>query len=169
MTRLSKRPKRHGGVYSEMDYEFLAGGPHGVACAMTDAEVAGDDNAIREAWEALRDTILPAWIRKRPGTRCWAWWHFDAKQFENGRRRRIDGGVHPFDNAARSLRVAQTDSTSFWNKAYSLRFGLPAAFIFPFDDDLYRDYMANRPGSKIFEGEWEFLVRHNLLVAEDSP
>lgn len=168
MTRLSKRPKRHGGVYSEMDIGFLSRGPHGVPCAMTTAEVAGDDDAIKAAWESLKATILPAWIRERPGTRCWGSWHCEFPE----RRQRIDGKPHPFDNKERSLHVARTDRPDFWKKAYSLRFGMPSAFIPPFDSDLLHDFMENilhGRESEIFEQEWSYLARLNLLLPEDSP
>ena len=69
----------------------------------------------------------------------------------------------------RSLHVANRDDKHFWKKAYALHWGLPACFIFPFDQDLHQDYMAHRLDTKLFEGEWEFLVRHDLLRPEDSP
>ena len=32
---------------------------------------------MREAWELVRDDVLPAFIRKYPGRRPFAWWIFD--------------------------------------------------------------------------------------------
>lgn len=55
-----------------------------------------DVYAMSQAWEALRDAILPEWIRQHPGTRPRGWWLFDMP--EGFRRERIDGGQHPFDD-----------------------------------------------------------------------
>jgi hypothetical protein len=168
MTRLSKRPKRHGGIYGDLDVEFLSGGPHGVPCAMTDADDRGDDDAIRRGWDSLKATIMPAWISERPGTRPYSWWKFESSD----RRRRIDGKPHPFDNKARSLHIAKSDNPEFWKRAYALNRGMPACFIPPFDDDLSRDFMQNilhGRDSEIFEPEWSYLQRLNLLLPEDSP
>lgn len=33
---------------------------------------------VKAAWEALRDHILPDWIRRHPGSRPFAWWCFDS-------------------------------------------------------------------------------------------
>jgi hypothetical protein len=133
------------------------------------ADDSGDVDTIRAAWGELRSTILPAWIRERPGTRPYGWWRFDAPP--PARRERIDGGIHPHDNAARKLHIAKSDREDFWRRAYGLHFGLPGLFIFPHDKDLYDDWWATFRGgeSKIWEPEWSFLVRHNLLLPEDSP
>lgn len=48
-------------------------------------------DAMREAWEDLRDELLPAWIAENPGTRPWAWWKFDAPE----PRRRIQRVLTP--------------------------------------------------------------------------
>jgi hypothetical protein len=96
------------------------------------------------------------WIREKPGMRPWAWWAYEAP----GRRERTDGGVHPFDNKDRTLKVAASDNQEFWRKAYSLFWGYPGAHIMPFDRDIK---------ASCFEQDWEYLVRHNLLLPEDSP
>ena len=69
--------------------------------------------------------LLPEFVRKHPGERPWAWWQFDSP----GRRERTDGGLHPFDNSDRKLHVAKSENKSFWEAAYRLYFGYPAAFI----------------------------------------
>jgi hypothetical protein len=135
---------------------------------MTDADDRGDDEAIRRAWDELRGSLLPAWSRERPGTRPYAWWRFEAPE----RRRRIDGQPHPFDDKARTLHVAQSNRPEFWKAAYDLRWGMPRAFIPPFDDDVHDDFMQNilhGRDSQIFEPEWSYLQRLGLLLPEDSP
>jgi hypothetical protein len=172
MPRPVRRGKSRRAGYDDLDIEFLLRGPHGVPCELTSAEEAGDNETIREAWESMRSTLLPQWIRELPGTRPWAWWTYDAANYEDGRRRRIDGKPHPFDNKERSLAVAKSDNGQFWRKAYALSWGLPATFIPPHDIDLHEDFMRNKLNgreSEIFEPEWSFITRHNLLLPEDSP
>jgi hypothetical protein len=135
---------------------------------MTTAEAAGDDEAIRAAWAALQSTIMPAWIQRRPGTRPWAWWKFEAPE----RRRTVGGRIHPFDDPRRKLAVAKSDRKNFWRVAYALHRGMPRMFLMPFDEDCQRDFMHNilaGRDSEIFEPEWSYLQRHNLLLPGDSP
>ena len=152
MPRFSRKSKRRTG-----DDEFIVKHLHGGIClaCMVDHELHTTDS-VRLVWEKLRDTVLPAFIQENPGQRPWAWWEFDAP----GRRERIDGGLHPFDNKARTLHVASVDNPNFWKVAYRLTFGLPSAFIPPYDSGLK---------TEMFEPEWSFLVRHNLLLPQDSP
>jgi len=39
-----------------------------------------NEAARRELWERARDTVLPVWLRERPGTRPSLWWQFDAPE-----------------------------------------------------------------------------------------
>lgn len=48
-----------------------------------------DLNLAREAWEELRDELLPEFSRENPFSRPWAWWCFDAPE---PRREAADGG-----------------------------------------------------------------------------
>ena len=168
MPRPARRNKSRRSGYTTLDIKFLADGPHGVPCAMTTAEMSGDEDAIKAAWESLRATIMRDWIRRKPGTRCWGWWRFDSPE----KRRRIDGKVHPFDDPARSLAVARTDRPNAWKLAYALYLGMPSTHIPPHDADIHADFMQNTlhgRESELFEPEWSYLVRHNLLTTEDSP
>ncbi len=89
----------------------------------------------------------------------------------NRRGERIDDKPHPFDDKARILHVAKSDNPGAWKRAYQLHFGLPGSHIMPFDRDICTDFVRNilhGRESTIFEPEWSFLVRHGLLVNEDS-
>ena len=168
MPRPARRSKSRRSGYSAMDVAFLSAGPHGVPCLMTAAETSGDEATIREAWNELRDAILTKWIAEKPGSRPWGWWRFDSL----GRRERTDGRPHPFDDKARTLHVAASDRPDFWKRAYRLTWGMPSIYISPFDRDLYDDFMVNILAgreSTIFEPEWSYLARLNLLLPEDSP
>ena len=48
---------------------------------------------IAEIWKKTGEQITQNWIAKRPGTRPWAWWKFDAIEL----LRCLDG-EHPFEN-----------------------------------------------------------------------
>lgn len=48
-----------------------------------------DLNLAREAWEELREELLPEFIASKPFARPWAWWVFDAPE---PRREAVDGG-----------------------------------------------------------------------------
>jgi hypothetical protein len=39
-----------------------------------------DHRALRPAWEAARDELLPQWIKEHPGTRPFAWRGIDAPE-----------------------------------------------------------------------------------------
>jgi hypothetical protein len=127
-----------------------------------------DTTAAQAYWESHRERLLLQWCKARPGTRPYWWWRTEAP----GRRETRNGRIHPFDDKQRTLHVASSDSEVLWRKAYQLHWGLPSCMIPPFDTDLIHDFhkrfMPNHE-SDIFEEEWYFLSRHNLLREEDSP
>ncbi len=153
MPRFSRKSKRRSGGENEHLVEHLLEG-NCLDCLIDPA--THDRQDLRQEWNRLRDTLLPAFVREHPGERPWAWWEFDSP----GRRERLRGGLHPFDNKERTLAVAKSDNPNFWKSAYRLWFGLPSCFIPPFDHGTKADQ---------FEATWEYLVRHNLLLPEDSP
>jgi hypothetical protein len=157
MPRVLRRAKRRSAGYTEWHVYQLQAGIEFAELGFGWQERFREAEA-REGWEIMREKILADWIREQPGTRPWAWWRWDAPQ--PARRERVDGGVHPHDNKARTLKVASADSEYFWRVAYRLPFGLPSCYIPPFDNGLK---------TEMFEPEWSFLVRHKLLLPADSP
>jgi len=78
MPRVRRIPKHRRGVGHQHLFQLRVGHDY-----FGDAFGNGDsfDEAFaREAWEQYRDQILAEWITKRPGTRPWAWWEFDAPE-----------------------------------------------------------------------------------------
>jgi hypothetical protein len=157
MARVLRKAKRRSAGYNEWHVYQLRTGIEFLDLGFGWQENFREDEA-REAWEIMREKIMADWVREQPGTRPWAWWRWDAPQ--PARRERVDGLPHPFDNAARTLKVAGSDSEYLWRRAYGLSFGLPSAHIMPFDKGLK---------TEMFEPEWSFLQRHNLLRPDDSP
>jgi hypothetical protein len=159
MPRFSRKSRRRTGDDADR-VERLLSGFYIERCPFGD-----DEAAMRAEWNELRDSLLAKWIADRPGTRPWGWWAFDAPE----RRRTVGGRIHPFDCKKRTLHVAKSDHDFFWKRAYALHWGLPACFIPPFDMDLYADFMRHWPDTKLFEPEWSYLARLDLLTEEDSP
>jgi hypothetical protein len=155
MARVLRKSKRRREKYGDEIAEHLFEG-HCLPC-MADPTIHTDAE-MKVAWADLRHSLLPEFVRQHPGQRPWAWWAFDAPT--PGRRERIDDGVHPFDNPARTLHVASCDGEYLKSVAYELSFGLPRVLIPPFDKGIKYDS---------YEPEWSFLVRHGLLLPEDSP
>jgi hypothetical protein len=102
MPRVRKQSKRRRTTWGHWHVEqLLTGMPFfPEECFGSDCGLDGDVDwaEMQRAWESLRDTLLPQWIRERPGSRPYAWWCFDAPE----RRRRIDGKPHPFDRPGRT-------------------------------------------------------------------
>jgi hypothetical protein len=118
------------------------------------APEACTEEELRETWEREKDSLIREWVRERPGTRPWAFWEWD----DNGKPRRLEvkDGVHPFDNKERTLWIANSDTEYLWKVGYELHWGRPRC-ITKFDHGIK------------YEDEWEYLVRYNLLLPEDSP
>lgn len=96
-----------------------------------------DRDAVAEAWEELRDELLPAYILEHPGRRPWAWWEVESPE----PRRCIEGpGAHAFRNP----------NAPAWTKRLS--FGKPTCWG--------GDDFAN---PSRYESQPAYLDRHGLL------
>ena len=116
---------------------------------LPDPDTLEGDEAGRRVWESCRDTFLPAWIAKRPGTRPWAWWRWEAPE----RRRRIDGGMHQFDvpsYIAEAKRIKRDHPEGV--DLMATTFGLP------------RYSGKNTDWTAEYETEFDYLQRLNLLA-----
>lgn len=75
------RPKRNaapGELTDDQRRELLGGFPHTVYTDPAWSSAFDNLEAKREAWEAHRDDLLPAYIARNPGSRPTAWWEFEA-------------------------------------------------------------------------------------------
>jgi hypothetical protein len=110
-----------------------------------------DLDAANEAWQALRDELLPEFIAEHPGQRPWAWWAFDAPE----RRRRLDG-VHPFDIEGEFYEKCPDRLNGPWPPECPMEtwFGLPSPHRF----GTFGEY----------ESERQYLTRLNLLTQNEK-
>jgi hypothetical protein len=54
------------------------------------------DEQLKAVWDEVRDDFLTEFTSRHPGTRPWAWWHFEApeprRQVRDGPRVDLSGG-----------------------------------------------------------------------------
>ena len=127
------RRRRRTNKCNEWHLHQLATGLYYVAGIAFDEDM----EAMKEAWEQLREPIMEVWKVEFAGTRPWVWWELDSPE----RRLRIDGNPHPFDQLER--------------KDFRLSCGKPRMMIGK--DDLMAEY----------EGELEYLLRLGLIEPEE--
>jgi hypothetical protein len=82
----------------------------------------------RDAWDEMKDALLPAFIEQCPGQRPWCWWKFEAPE----RRRAVDGKPHPFEDPERQAHLDDIAATlppeerdAYYHTANELTYGLP--------------------------------------------
>ena len=132
MPRKTRRKKRTN-QYNEWHLHQLATGH----CYIAGTAFDDDMEALKVAWEQLRDRFMEVWKVEFAGTRPHAWWKFDAPE----RRQRIDGNPHPFDQLER--------------EDTGLYYGKPNMLI------CKDDFMAE------YEGQLEYLLRLGLIEPEE--
>lgn len=81
------RPERDEDISLQL-YRLLTGFDHFGEC--------GDRKAARELWESVQGPFLAGHVERRPGTRPWAWWEFDAPE----PRRMLEGSPERISPAA---------------------------------------------------------------------
>ncbi len=137
MPRVSRRIKRRrrASGYTQRHIEHLERGS-----VDWFGDLFGDNYPSEvEAWVALKDDILSAWVTEHPRSRPWGWWQYDAP----GYRERIDGKPHPFEDPDRPENMKK------------LLFGKPCCYTCQDDWDAK------------YETEDSFLRRHELLLPEE--
>ena len=112
-----------------------------------------DEKGFHEAWDLLREALLPQFLSQFPGKRPFAWWRCDAPE----RRRRINGKPHPFDNRQRITEIERITKTpgaspNFTEWMHWLSYGKPRMMCVP------DDYQAEH------ETELGYLRRLSLLT-----
>lgn len=189
MPRVVRRAKQRRAKLTDAHIQQLLSGFDLIGTAFgDDRSKPCDRDAMREAWEALRDELLQEWIAEKPGSRPWAWWTFDAPE----RRRRIgtwrvrdgaakdpitrqfadtdyelveDGKPHPFDIPERQAYVRDwaAEYPEPASTANRLTFGKPSAHVgYQVDGQLsWDDFDA------AYETEAMFLKRLDLFTAEE--
>ena len=107
-----------------------------------------DRGAALVAWEIYRGEILAEHIAEHPCTRPWAWWHLEPREL----RRRVDGGIHPCENPARTWPEYSVDGAGLPATYY----GVPRIINHPDDFDA------------LYESVPAYLLRLDLLTRAEK-
>lgn len=137
-------------------------------------------------WEEVREEVMAAWIKKHPGTRCWAWWEFDAPRWERKFGAYFDGTL-----PEPRRRIGGIGTPSHDVLAYVPYFdsGIPTSWVSKFQEEYYNGRAKDIHGNVIpseykdgdfkgvaidendppvFESEAAYLDRHGLLTASEK-
>src|SRR5215472_11866919 len=170
MPRPQKRGRERFAELSETQLHFISDGLWGDPGAVDSGELwFAEFKESRELWLAVRQELLPAWIRAHPGTRPREWWNFEAPRLPERDvpmrwkipkvwffvkdlivpRRRVGGtGVTMAEHTANED-LLSTD-TPAWVPEFD--YGIPKHW-FSFD-------LADPPR---YESQAEYLRRHDLM------
>jgi hypothetical protein len=148
-------------------------------------DLTGNAETVRSAWDALREDLLPDFIRRNPGRRPWSWWQFSAPRWARKFGAYWDGTL-----PEPRLRVGGKGTPNFEALNYVPAFdrGIPASWVKEWDVAYYNgravDVHGNRIGTEYqeghfphdaidpadpptFESEASYLDRHGLLSAAE--
>ena len=149
----------------------------------------------REVWLAVRDELLPRWVKQFPGTRPSWWYLFDPEcpriSQEDIQRHGWQGQYFlPLIPDLRK-RIAGIGDPAYEHLALVPTFDctVPTTFVTPFDEEYYNgrrvDIRGNRIGTEFHEGNFQgraidpnnppqyeseaaYLKRHGLLTPIES-
>lgn len=96
--------------------------------------MAGDE--IKKTWKAIQDGFLAEWIQKKPGSRPWVWWRWDAPE----PRLRL-GGVGTPEHEILAV-------------APFYEYGIPASWVSKFQEEYYNGRARDIHGNLI-ECQWK--------------
>lgn len=116
------------------------------------------DEQLVEYWEKMREEILAEYISQHPGTRPWAWWHFEAPE-----PRRMVGDP-------KEVGLEPDDSPPDRSYKWKLYFGMPRNFRF-LTKCIVSGFGLNSENDARFESLFEtqaaYLERLGLLMPEE--
>lgn len=185
-TRSIKNPAIDPAEIYFLQYGTSEGGP---PCEHLKVELfqrGRDGVKWKPAWEEVREEVMAAWIKKYPGTRCWAWWEIDAPRWE----RKFDAWFDGTKPEPRQ-RIGGTGTPDYEVLAYVPYFnkGIPESWVTKFDEEYYngrrKDIHGNPIGTEykeghfkgkaidpndppLYESETNYLLRHDLLSAQEK-
>jgi len=110
-----------------------------------------EGSEILKDWHAVREGLVAAWTKEKPGTRPWAWWEFESPE----PRKRL-GGIGTPEHEVTAL------SPSF-------KFGIPRRYVSPDQVEYYngraKDIHGNPIGEEYKEGDFPY----DAYDPEDPP
>ena len=117
-----------------------------------DVEFFTTDKRVYEVWLELRDEVLEAWIKRRPGTRPERWWTYEAP--EEGRHRLGGTGTPEAE-----VHAGET----------GLVMGIPELWVSAWDVSFYNGRMKNVDGEPIGREHSEGDFPHDAIDPADPP
>jgi len=105
----------------------------------------------RKTWRAIRDEILPEWIRQNPGKRPFAWWIYDAPE----QRQRLGGTGTPCDEVL--------------NETPFCAFGIPVSWVDAWEVEYYNGRAVDVHGEPIGRQHKEGSFSGVAIDPEDPP
>jgi hypothetical protein len=181
-TRSIKNPAIDPAEIYFLQYGTSEGGP---PCEHLKVELfqrGRDGVKWKPAWEEVREEVMATWIKKYPGTRCWAWWEIDAPRWDDP----FEGVYFHGTLCEPRQRLGGVGTPDFEVLPYVPNFdkGLPTSWVTKFQEDYYNGRAVDIHGHKIgdhiegdfkgvainpddppvFESEAAYLQRHDLLT-----
>jgi hypothetical protein len=131
----------------------------------------------RDVWLAIRDELLPQWIKERPGTRPSWWFLFDPEcprvSAEDIKRHGWEGWLFLEYTPDLRRRVGGTGDPDYLHSAVSPDFdcGVPTGFVTASDVEWHREEGEEFAGVPLdpkdppaYESQATYLDRHDLLI-----
>ena len=151
----------------------------------------GSEEEVKKAWQKHRALILKDWIKRKPGTRPYMWWRFDAPRWQksfNGAW--FDGKLPEPRQRIGGIGTPQYECLAV---VPSFKFGIPYSWVSKFQEDYHNGRFKcndswfqaryDRDGRKegdfegvaldlddppTFESQASYIKRHNLLTKPEE-
>lgn len=141
------------GLFDRGKMAEFADRPGGIPYRVRDDEADRIRERMCEAWDDLRDELLPMWIAEHPFTRPRGWWTCEAPEL-----RRCTNGVHPFERPEfiEHCERLEQEYPGYTKRVSKTWWGVPCISAIPGLD-----------GKAQYESERDYLIRLDLLTDEE--
>jgi hypothetical protein len=149
-------------------------------------EMRGKEEYIKKAWIKNRALISSDWIARKPGTRPWSWWRFDAPRWEREFNAWFNGTM-----PEPRKRLGGTGTPDYEHLSIVPRFeyGIPIGYVdawlveyyngrakdihgelipCKYKDGNFKGIAIDYDDPPVFETEASYLKRHGLLTKSEE-